>query len=96
MTSGLWKNRNGSTIEYFAVAAGLIATLALFVGYSAQQLASDGDLPTIALLNSDQYIATKARPPSFNTIDYATTGSVGRGQGQVIVLDPCTGRQKSD
>ena len=91
--SGLWKNRSGSTIEYFAVAGGLIAMLALFVGYSAQQLASEGDLPTVALLSSDQYVATRSRPPSFNTIDYATTGSV---KGQVVVLDPCTGRQKSD
>jgi len=93
MTSGFWKNRSGSTIEYFAVAGALIATLALFVGYSAQQLASEGELPTIALLSSDQYVVTKSRPPSFNTIDYTTTGSV---KGQVIVLDPCTGRPKSE
>jgi hypothetical protein len=93
MTSGFWKNRSGSTVEYFAVAAGLIAVLALFVGYSAQQLASEGELPTIALLGSDQYVATKSRSPSFNAIDYATTGSI---KGQVVVLDPCTGRSKSE
>jgi hypothetical protein len=93
MTSGLWKHRSGSAVEYFAVAAALIATLALFVGYSAQQLASEGGLPTVAFLSSDEYVAKKSRAPSFNAIDYATTGSV---KGQVVVLDPCSGRQKPE
>lgn len=93
MASGLWKHRGGSAVEYFAVGAALVAALAWFVGYSAQQLASDGDLPTIAFLSSDQYVAKKSRAPSFNAIDYATTGSV---KGQAIVLDPCTERQKSE
>ena len=93
MMSGLWKHRSGSAVEYFAVGAGLIAMLALFVGYTAQQLASNGDLPTIAFLYSDQYVVTKPRSPTFNAIDYATTGSI---KGQVVVLDPCTGGQKSE
>ncbi|WP_158815123.1 hypothetical protein [Methylocapsa sp. S129] len=93
MTPSFWKHRTGSSVEYFAVGAALVAAGALFVGYSAQQLASEGDLPTIAFLSPDQYVAKKSKAPSFNSIDYSATGSVN---GQKIVLDPCTGRQKSE
>jgi hypothetical protein len=88
-----WKHQSGSSVEYFAVAAALVAAAALFVGYSAQQLASEGELPTIAFLSPDQYVAKKSKAPSFNSIDYTATGSVN---GQKIVLDPCTGRQKPE
>lgn len=91
MTPRFWKQQSGSTIEYVAVGAALVAAAALFVGYSAQQLASDGELPTIAFLSPDQYVAKKSKPPSFNSIDYTATGSVN---GKPVVLDPCTGRQK--
>jgi hypothetical protein len=93
MTPGFWKHRSGSTVEYFAVGAALVAAAALFVGYSAQQFANDGDLPTIAFLSPDQYVAKKSKSPSFNAIDYSATGSI---KGPAIVLDPCTGRQKSE
>jgi hypothetical protein len=93
MSPRFWKDKTGSTIEYFAVGGTLVAAAALFIGYSAQQLASDGDLPTIAFLSPDQYVAKKSKAPSFNSIDYSTTGSIN---GQRIVLDPCTGRQKSE
>jgi hypothetical protein len=93
MTLGFWGRNGGSAIEYFAIAAGLTAMTALFVGYSAQQLASEGGLPTIAFLGADEYVAKKSREPGFNAIDYATTGSV---RSQVVVLDPCTGRQKPE
>lgn len=88
-----WRHSSGSAVEYFAIGAALVAAAALFVGYSAQQMASDGDLPTIAFLSPDQYVAKKSKAPSFNSIDYSATGSV---KGQTIVLDPCTGRQKSE
>ena len=93
MRPRFWKNNSGSTVEYVAVGAALIAASALFIGYSAQQLASDGDLPTIAFLSPDQYVAKKSKPPSFNSIDYSATGSIN---GQKIVLDPCTGRLKPE
>jgi hypothetical protein len=91
--TGFWKHRSGSAVEFFAVGGVLVAAAALFVGYSAQELARDGDLPTIAFLSPDQYVAKKSKAPSFNAIDYTATGSV---KGQTIVLDPCTGRQKSE
>ena len=93
MKPKFWKHNSGSAIEYFAVGAALVAAAALFVGYSAQQWAIDGDLPTIAFLSPDQYVAKKTKAPSFNSIDYTATGSVN---GQKIVLDPCTGRQKPE
>jgi hypothetical protein len=91
MTPRFWKQESGSTVEYVAVGAALVAAAALFIGYSAQQLASDGDLPTIAFLSPDQYVAKKSKAPSFNSIDYTATGTLN---GQPIILDPCTGRQK--
>jgi len=93
MTRGFWRDSSGSGLEYVAVGAVFLAAAALFVGYAAQQWAIDGDLPTIAFLSSDQYVAKKYKAPSFNSIDYSATGSTGR---QTIALDPCTGRQKSE
>ena len=93
MAPRFWKHESGAVVEYFAVGAALFAAAALFVGYSAQQLASDGELPTIAFLSPDQYVAKKSKAPSFNAIDYTATGSVN---GKTIVLDPCTGRQKPE
>jgi hypothetical protein len=93
MSPRFWKDKTGSTVEYFAVGATLVAAAALFIGYSAEQLASDGELPTIAFLSPDQYVAKKSKAPSFNSIDYSATGSVGSPR---IVLDPCTGRQKPE
>jgi hypothetical protein len=91
MTPRFWKQESGATVEYVAVGAALVAAAALFIGYSAQQLASEGDLPTIAFLSPDQYVAKKSKAPSFNAIDYTATGTLN---GQTVVLDPCTGRQK--
>jgi hypothetical protein len=93
MSSGFWKHKSGSAVEFFAVGGVLVGAAALFVGYTAQEFAARGDLPTIAFLSPDQYVAKKSKAPSFNEIDYGATGSV---KGQTIILDPCTGRQKSE
>ena len=90
MTSKFWTNCSGSAVEFVAVGAVFVAAAVLFIGYSAQQVS--GDLPTIAFLSPDQYVAKKTKAPSFNSIDYTAVGSV---KGQTVVLDPCTGRQKS-
>ena len=93
MTGGFGSTEAARPSNIFAVGGVLVAAAALFVGYSAQELARDGDLPTIAFLSPDQYVAKKSKAPSFNAIDYTATGSV---KGQTIVLDPCTGRQKPE
>ena len=93
MIARFWKHRSGSAVEFFAVGGVLVAAAALFVGYSAQELAREGNFPTVAFLSPDQYVAKKTKAPNFNSIDYTATGSVN---GQRIVLDPCTGRQKPE
>jgi len=35
-------------------------------------------------------VAAKTARPNFNTIDFATTGSI---KGQTIVISPCTGKE---
>ena len=84
-------DQRGSMVEKFAVAAGLIALIAALGGTGVEQLASAGKLPSIALLAPDQYVATRGKPNEADAIDYMATGSIsGR-----ILLDPCTGRPKS-
>jgi hypothetical protein len=90
MAEDFAKDRRGSMVEKFAVVAGFIALAAVVGGTSIEQMASAGQLPSIAFLTPDQYVATR-KPNEVNAIDYMATGSInGR-----ILLDPCTGRQKS-
>jgi hypothetical protein len=92
MGGRFWKDQRGSMVEKFAVAAGAVSLVALFFGTNLQQMASAGRLPTIAFLSPDQYVAKRGKPDETDAIDYMATGSIaGR-----IVLDPCTGRQKSE
>ena len=87
------RDERGSMAEKFAIAAGLVGLASLFLGSTVEQMASTGQLPTIAFLLPDQYVASRSdADKNFNGIDYTATGSVsGR-----VVLDPCTGRQKSE
>ena len=84
-------DERGSTIEKFAIAAGIFALASLYLGSAIERMANDGSLPTIAFLAPDQYVATRAKTPEFNALDYMATGSI-RGS---VVLDPCTDRQDS-
>jgi hypothetical protein len=89
MRAGFERDERGSAIEKFAIAGGLLALASLFLGSTLEQMAETGGLPTIALLASDQYVATRPKSSGFDAIDYTATGSInGR-----VVLDPCTGRQ---
>jgi hypothetical protein len=85
-----WNDRRGSVIEKLAVLAAAISLGALFVGRAAQDLAENGGLPTFAMLSPGQYVANKSTS-NFTSIDYAATGSINKR----IVLDPCTGQEKS-
>ena len=86
------RDEHGSMVEKFAVAAGVAGLLALFFGTNIERLASAGQLPAIAFLSPDQYVATRSKDSVVDAIDYTATGSI-RGR---IVLDPCTGMQKSE
>jgi hypothetical protein len=91
MAERFLEDRRGSMVEKFAVAAGLIGLVAALGGTSVEQLASAGRLPSIAFLAPDQYVATRGKPNEADAIDYTATGSIG---GRIL-LDPCTGRPKS-
>jgi len=91
MVKGFWRDRAGTAIETYAVGAVLAMIGAVFIGHAAEQYAADGTLPSIAFLDPGAS-SSRAKAPSLNAIDYATTGSI---KGQVVILDPCTGQQKS-
>jgi hypothetical protein len=75
--------RRGSLVARFAVMAGLIIVASTFAGASVEQMAREGTLPSIALLEPNQYVATKSSEAA--GIDFTPTGSiVGR-----VVLSPC-------
>jgi hypothetical protein len=86
------EDQRGAMVGKFAAAAAVIALIAVVGGTSIEQMASAGRLPSIAFLSPDQYVATRSKPNSVvDEIDYMATGSItGR-----VVLDPCTGRQRS-
>jgi hypothetical protein len=70
---------------------GIVATWAaaitvgcVLIGQGAAQYASLG-APTIA---SNE--PAKLARPNFNSIDFATTGSI---KGQTVVISPCTGKE---
>jgi hypothetical protein len=85
------KDQRGAMVEKFAIAAGLVGLAAVALGSTIEHLASNGEMPTFAFLTPDQSLVTKAKQPNFDSVDYTATGSIsGR-----VVLDPCTGQQKS-
>jgi hypothetical protein len=85
------RDLRGAMVERFAMAAGLVGIVALFLGSTVEQLASNGHFPVIAFLTPDQQVVPRAKSDGVvDAIDYTATGSI---QGR-LVLDPCTGRQK--
>jgi hypothetical protein len=76
MDEGFAKDRRGSMVERIALIAGLLGVASLFFGTEVEQLASNGGLPTIAFLSPNQYVATKAKAPNFDSVDYMATGSI--------------------
>jgi hypothetical protein len=87
MEDSFQENRRGSIVTKFAIAAGLIVLFATFAGASVEQMARTGNLPMIALLEPNQYVATKVAGSA--GVDFTPTGSIsGR-----IVLNPCSAPQ---
>ncbi len=76
-------------LEMVFTGAAVTALAALLAGQAAQQFAERGDFPTLAALRAPLQGAAANRGVA---LDYSTTGSV---KNQTIVLDPCTGQQKS-
>ncbi len=79
-------------LEYTAVAAVAIALACVLIGQGAERYAATASPSMVALVDpSEGETPAKAHSvPLFNTIDYATTGSI---KGQTVVISPCTGQQ---
>ncbi len=79
-------------VEFTAVAAAAIAIACVMIGQGAERYAPSAPPPLVALSDPDAG-TTKAEThgaPIFNTIDYATTGSI---KGQTVVITPCARQQ---
>jgi hypothetical protein len=73
-------------VGFAAIAAVVISMACVLIGEGAAQYvglnpAAEGQLAADA---------AKTARPNFNTIDFATTGSI---KGQTIVISPCTGKE---
>lgn len=75
-------------LEFTAVAAVAIAIACVMIGQSAERYAASAPPPVVALSDpgTGKTKAETRGAPIFNTIDYATTGSV---KGQTVVISPC-------
>ena len=74
-------------VGFAAIAAVVISVTCVLIGESAAQFV--GLTPG----SGGQFAAAEAAKtarPNFNTIDFATTGSI---KGQTIVISPCTGKE---
>jgi hypothetical protein len=74
-------------VGFAAMAAVVISVACVLIGEGAAQYV--GLNPTAEGQISADNSARTARP-NFNTIDFATTGSI---KGQTIVISPCTGKE---
>jgi hypothetical protein len=79
-------------LEFTAVVAAAAAVGCVILGQGAERYASIAAPPADALADAEagKTMAGTRGGPIFNTIDYATTGSI---KGQTVVISPCTGRQ---
>jgi hypothetical protein len=68
------------TVGFAAAWAAGLTLLCIVIGEGAQQFADSRD-PAPPVL-----AAAKGKKPTFNAIDYATTGGVA---GQTVILSPC-------
>ena len=73
-------------VGFAAASAAVIAVTCVLIGEGAAQFSSL-DTPTNGGQIASDSPAKTARP-NFNTIDFATTGSIN---DQTIVVSPCTG-----
>ncbi|MGO4872339.1 MAG: hypothetical protein ACLPGW_17315 [Roseiarcus sp.] len=74
-------------LEFTAIAAAAIAIACVMIGQGAERYAAEASSSRVAL--SDPHAATRASPV-FNTVDYATTGSIN---GQTVVIAPCASQK---
>ena len=71
-------------VGFAAIGAVVISAVCVLIGEGAAQYVG---LNPAQIAEGD---AAKTARPNFNTIDFATTGSI---KGQTIVISPCTGKE---
>ena len=74
-------------VGFAAMAAVVISAACVLVGEGAAQYVGLNSGAGAQIAADD---AAKTARPNFNTIDFATTGSI---KGQTIVIRPCTGKE---
>jgi hypothetical protein len=79
-------------LEFTAAAAIAIAVACVMIGQGAERYAASEPPPVVAVSDPGDGApkAVAHNAPIFNTIDYATTGSI---KGQTVVISPCTGEE---
>ena len=89
----VWRNERGSSMETLAIAAVVIALASVAASSALEKYAQADGLPSLASIDSRpaSLPGAGANAPVFNGIDMSATGSINRP----IVLEPCTGKQKS-
>jgi hypothetical protein len=74
-------------VGFAAMAAVVISVACVLIGEGAAQYVGLNPTAEGQLAADDP---AKSARPNFNTIDFATTGSI---KGQTIVISPCTGKE---
>ncbi len=74
-------------VGFAATAAVMISVACVLIGEGAAQYVGLNSGAGGQIASDD---AAKTARPNFNTIDFATTGSI---KGQTIVISPCTGKE---
>jgi hypothetical protein len=79
-------------LEFPAIAALAVAIVSVLIGQAAERYADGASTSLIALFGpgAGETKAESRAAPLFNTIDYATTGSV---HGRSVVIGPCAIQQ---
>jgi hypothetical protein len=87
-TPGRFKN-----VGFAAISAGFLTLFCIIVGQTAEKFAGSVT-PTNSSLTASadttKIDASTGAKAQFNTIDYATTGSI---KGQTVIISPCTGEK---
>ncbi len=74
-------------VGFAAIGAVVISVVCVLIGEGAAQYVGLNPGAGAQIAADD---AAKTARPNFNTIDFATTGSI---KGQTIVISPCTGKE---
>jgi len=79
-------------LEFTAIVAVAIALACVMIGQGAERYAASASPSLVALVDpsAGETKAATHGVPIFNTIDYATTGSI---KGQTVVISPCESQQ---